>query len=103
MIYCTQVYDQAWLGTWGRASHSGGRTTVGHEREDYASYLLHLRRSERNGEPIWRASLENTRDGQRLEFDGVEALIAFLAARFGPTPRGARGQEGEKQDLDSGG
>ena len=72
------------------------------EREDYASYLLRLRRSNRDGQSIWRASLESTRDGQRLEFASVEALVAFLIAHFGSMPGGAAGQDGEQQDLQTG-
>ena len=59
------------------------------EPDNYASYLLRLRRSDRAGQPIWRASLESTRDGQRLEFGSVEALIAFLSARYGSAHPGA--------------
>ncbi|MBL7202018.1 MAG: hypothetical protein ISS56_17910 [Anaerolineae bacterium] len=55
---------------------------MGKERDDYASYLLRLRRSDRNGRPTWRASLESTLDGQRTDFANVEELIAFLTARF---------------------
>ena len=73
------------------------------ERDDYASYLLRLRRSDRDGQPTWRASLESTRDGQRLEFASAEALVAFLIARFGPTQRGSADKEGEKPGLESGG
>ena len=63
------------------------------EPDNYVSYLLRLRRSDRDGQPIWRASLESTRDGQRLEFGSVEALIAFLSARFGSTQRGAADEQ----------
>jgi hypothetical protein len=58
---------------------------MGKERDDYASYLLRLRRSDQDGRPTWRASLESTRDGKRLDFGSVEELIAFLAAWFGWT------------------
>jgi len=58
------------------------------EPDNYVSYLLRLRRSDRDGLPIWRASLESTLDGQRLEFGSVEALIAFLGTHFGSTQRG---------------
>jgi hypothetical protein len=52
-------------------------------RGDYASYLLRLRRSDWDGQPNWRASLESTRDGQRTDFGSVEELVAFLTGRFG--------------------
>jgi hypothetical protein len=42
------------------------------EQSDYASYLLRLVRSERDGH-AWRASLESTADGQRLEFGSAKA------------------------------
>jgi hypothetical protein len=66
-------------------THIGKETIVVQERDDYASYMLRLRRSDRDGQPTWRASLESTRDGQRVDFGSVEALIAFLADRFGET------------------
>jgi hypothetical protein len=70
------------------------------ERDDYASYLLCLRRSDRDGQRTWRASLESTRNGQRIGFASVEALVAFLIARFGTTPGGIPGQEGSRQGSD---
>ena len=46
----------------------------------YLSYMLRLwQAGSRNGKPVWRASLENPHTGERLAFDGVEALVAFLA------------------------
>jgi hypothetical protein len=64
---------------------------MGKERDDYASYLLRLRRSDQDGRPTWRASLESTRDGKRLDFGSVEELIAFLTDRFGWTECSAVG------------
>jgi hypothetical protein len=76
--------------------------TVGNERDDYASYLLRLRRSERNEQRTWRASLESTHDGQRLEFSSLEALVAFLKDRFGRREGGdAAGQEGPEHGMSS--
>ena len=66
------------------------------ERDDYASYLLRLRRSDQDGQPTWRASLESTRDGQRTDFRSVEELIAFLRDRFGWTGCSAVGGERSK-------
>lgn len=54
------------------------------EQCDYASYLLRLWKAQRDGQTIWRASLECTQDGQRLNFPSLEALIAFLESRSGP-------------------
>ena len=67
--------------------------------QNYASYLLRLRLSEQEGQPTWRASLESTRDGQRIEFPSLEALIDFLRARIGPAKNDAAGKEAERQDL----
>jgi hypothetical protein len=76
--------------------------TVGNERDDYASYLLRLRRSDRNGQPTWRASLESTHDGQRLQFNSLEALVAFLKDRFGQRVGGdAAGREGPEHGMSS--
>jgi len=57
------------------------------EQDDYASYLLRLTKSDRDGH-AWRASLESTADGQWLEFGSVAALIAFLRERYGQTDEG---------------
>jgi hypothetical protein len=54
------------------------------EQPDYASYLLRFWRAEEGGHLVWRASLESAVDGQRLNFASLEALVAFLEARFGP-------------------
>jgi hypothetical protein len=70
-------------------------------QDDYASYLLRLWRSEWNGQPTWRASLESTRDGQRLEFTNLEALIAFLIARFGSNSGSVAGKEANERDSES--
>jgi hypothetical protein len=66
------------------------------EQVNYLSYLLRLRRSDREGRPVWRASLESTRDGQRLGFASVEGLVAFLIARFGATQPDSAETEGEE-------
>jgi hypothetical protein len=54
------------------------------EQSNYASYLLRLWRAEEDGRLVWRASLEGTVDGQRLNFSSLEALIAFLETQFSP-------------------
>ncbi len=60
------------------------KVAVSEEEKDYAAYLLRLRRSDQDGQPIWRAMLESTHDGQRMNFADVDALIVFLRARFDP-------------------
>ncbi len=57
---------------------------AGEQDDDYASYLLRLWKTGQVGAPTWRASLESARDGQRVSFANLEALIAFLNDRFGP-------------------
>jgi hypothetical protein len=70
---------------------------VDKEQEDYASYLLRLRRSEHNGQAIWWASLESARDGQKLVFSNLQALIGFLEHRFGQADDGGEDREGSKE------
>jgi hypothetical protein len=49
---------------------------------DYASFLLRLWRTQEDGQFVWRASLESTVEGERLNFPRLEALLAFLEAQF---------------------
>ena len=63
------------------------------EQSNYASYLLRLWRAEEDGQPVWRASLESTMDGQRLNFASLEALIAFLETQFSPRRSTRREEE----------
>jgi hypothetical protein len=49
------------------------------EPPTYRSYLLRLWRVERNGQPIWRASLESAQTGEQRTFADLAALWAFLA------------------------
>lgn len=52
------------------------------EEHDYASFLLRLWRTQEDGQSVWRASLESTVEGERLNFPRLEALLAFLEAQF---------------------
>ncbi len=52
------------------------------ERTDYASFLLRLWRAEQDGQTVWRASLESTATGERLNFANLEALTSFLAGQL---------------------
>jgi len=46
----------------------------------YLSYMLRLwQAGSRGGQPVWRASLENPRTGERLAFGDAKDLFAFLA------------------------
>ena len=49
----------------------------------YRSYLLRLWRAERDGQPIWRASLESAQTGERRTFADLATLCAFLAEQTG--------------------
>lgn len=49
--------------------------------EQYLSYLLRLWLSKRNGEFVWRASLESSQTGQQHLFATLEELCAFLQER----------------------
>ena len=53
------------------------------ERSNYRSYLLRLWRSESEGRPVWRDSLESAQTGERLSLD-LAGLLSFLAEHFGP-------------------
>jgi hypothetical protein len=44
----------------------------------YLSYLVRVWSEERNGQVVWRASLESVQTGQRRNFPGLEELFAFL-------------------------
>jgi hypothetical protein len=52
------------------------------KQDDYASYLLRLWKVEEDGQIMWRASLEDTRQADRRNFPNLAALIAFLQAQF---------------------
>jgi hypothetical protein len=48
------------------------------EQPGNLSYLLHLWQVERNGEPVWWASLDNPRTGERQIFADLAELFIFL-------------------------
>jgi hypothetical protein len=50
---------------------------------DYASYLLCVWLGNEEGNPVWRASLESTRDPERRNFTNLGELIVYLQNRFG--------------------
>jgi hypothetical protein len=52
----------------------------------YRSYLLRLWEVENEGQPVWRASLQETHSGERRGFADLAALGAFLAAQTGGSP-----------------
>ncbi len=48
------------------------------EETGYRSFMLRLWRVKKNGECIWRASLENPRTDQTYNFPNLQALCGFL-------------------------
>ncbi len=56
------------------------------DKSAYQSYLLRLRRLEREGQPVWCASLESSITGHRQDFPDLDALVAFLLQEFGKQP-----------------
>jgi ketosteroid isomerase-like protein len=59
------------------------------ERGDHVAYLLRLSRSDREGQPVWRATLESLHNSHRLAFGNLEGLLAYLRERFGQAQDGA--------------
>jgi len=63
----------------------------------YLAYLLRAWRVVRNGEAVWRASLEDVDTGERHGFASLEALFAYLREELrrgeGPAPEEARDDE----------
>ena len=53
------------------------------DKETYRSFLLRLWQVERNGDWIWRCSLEETGTGENHRFVDLEALFGFLCAETG--------------------
>ena len=44
----------------------------------YLSYLLRLWQIESKGQLVWRASVEDSRTGERRGFASIDALLTFL-------------------------
>lgn len=66
---------------YGRFSCVGGETAVKKmitDEKQYASYLLRLWQVEKNGEQVWRASLESAQTGEKQLFAFFDDLVAFL-------------------------
>ena len=51
-------------------------------KERYKAFLLRLWQVNQNGDHIWRASLEDTRTGERRGFASLEALMEYLRAQI---------------------
>jgi hypothetical protein len=48
------------------------------EQARYSSFLLRLWRAGDDGNPIWRASLENPHTGEHLGFASLKELFTYL-------------------------
>jgi len=57
-------------------------------RPAYHAYLLRLWEVDSDGQPFWRASLQDSRTGERRGFADLAGLMAFLAEQTGD-PRAA--------------
>jgi hypothetical protein len=53
----------------------------------YLAYLLRLWQVDGNGDPAWRASLEDSRTGERRGFAGLESLVAYLREQLRGDPK----------------
>jgi len=53
------------------------------EQPGYLAYLLRLWQVNDDGKPVWRASLESPRTGERLGFANLDLLFAFLEEKTG--------------------
>lgn len=51
------------------------------KQSNYIAYLLRMWQEERDGQLIWRASLEAPGPGERHAFASLEALFEFLQAQ----------------------
>ena len=50
-------------------------------RKHYLSFMLRLWRAGNDGEPVWRASLENPHTGEHLGFATLRELFDYLEAQ----------------------
>ncbi len=57
------------------------------ERKRYFSFLLRLWLAGNSSQPQWRASLEDTRTGERLGFASLEDLCRYLRQQTGLNAR----------------
>ncbi len=53
--------------------------TLSSTPESYQSYILRLWRFDRDGQSLWRASLESPLTGEHHVFASPQALLEFLA------------------------
>ena len=60
------------------SSYNAEGNHVSEDQQRYLSYLLRLWQVESKGQLVWRASLEDSRTGERQGFASIDALLAFL-------------------------
>lgn len=48
------------------------------ENKGYRAYLVRLWQIDRNGQPVWRASVEDAHTGERRAFSDIFHLLTFL-------------------------
>jgi hypothetical protein len=74
------------------------------KQQKYLSYLLRLWAVMVDGQPAWRASLENAQTGQQRGFASLAQLMAFLEAELAAAgtgeevPLAASGEGDEEGD-----
>jgi hypothetical protein len=62
------------------------QSDLSEESGHYESFLLRLTKSNADGRPVWRASLESTQTGEQRHFASLKQLVAFLKTRFREPP-----------------
>ena len=58
----------------------------------YMAYLVRLWQVNGEGQPAWRASIEDPHTGERRGFASLESLFAFLKEQIGINSRPAPGE-----------
>jgi hypothetical protein len=69
----------------------------------YHSYLLRLWLASDQGQPVWRASLENPQTGERLGFASLERLFTFLQDQTAGVAGEGRQGGGQRPPAEPGG
>jgi hypothetical protein len=65
---------------------------VTNEQGRYLSYLLRMWQTRREGEIVWRTSLESSETGERRGFTSPDALFAFLREQMDSAAGSSRDQ-----------
>lgn len=64
------------------------------DERQYLAYMVRLWTVRRNGDRLWRASVEDVRTGERQAFADVAGLVAFLQAAIAGGPPAAAAANG---------